>query len=233
MTRMLQVPRSRGAVSGLLLVLLGLWGALIPLVGPYFHYAYTPDTAWTLTTGRVWLEIVPGAATFLGGIILLASASRPLAMFGAELAAAAGAWFALGMVIIPLWPAASRLDPGSPAAATTVLRQLEHLGFYTGLGVVIVFVAALALGRLTVVGVRDAALAERGAPVAEPEPEPVAADATTTGPISRGTTTGTGTATRGTTTRGTTTAETTTARATRTARPGSLQTFGRWLVARR
>ena len=71
MTRMLQVPRSRGAVSGLLLVLLGLWGALIPLVGPYFHYAYTPDSAWTLTAGRVWLEIVPGAATFVGGIILL------------------------------------------------------------------------------------------------------------------------------------------------------------------
>ena len=227
MTRMLQVPRSRGAVSGLLLVLLGLWGALIPLVGPYFHYAYTPNSAWTLTTGRVWLEIVPGVATFIGGMILLASASRPLAMFGAYLAAAGGAWFALGMVIIPLWPAASTLDPGSPAGATTVLRQLEHLGFYTGLGVVIVFVAALALGRLTVVGVRDAALAERGAPVAEPEPVAVAADATTTGPISRGTTTG-----RGTTTRETTTADST-ARATGTGRPGSRQTFGRWLVARR
>jgi hypothetical protein len=222
MTTMLQVPRSRGAVSGLLLVLLGLWGALIPLVGPYFHYAYTPDSAWTLTAGRVWLEIVPGAATFLGGIILLASASRPLAMFGAELAAAAGAWFALGMVIIPLWPAARTLDPGSPVATTTVLRQLEHLGFYTGLGVVIVFVAALALGRLTVIGVRDARLAERAAAV--PEPEPMAAG-TTTRPIStRGTTT---------TTRDTTTADTTTARATGTGRPGSVHSFGRWLVARR
>ena len=221
MTRMLQVPRSRGAVSGLLLVLLGLWGALIPLVGPYFHYAYTPDSAWTLTAGRIWLEIVPGAATFLGGIILLASASRPVAMFGAELAAAAGAWFALGMVIIPLWPAASTLDPGSPAGTTTILRQLEHLGFYTGLGVVIVFVAALALGRLTVVGVRDVRLADRGEPVrGEPvaEEEPVGADTTTTGPITRGTTTGT---------------TTTTVRPTGTGRPGSLQTFGRWLVARR
>ena len=220
MTTMLQVPRSRGAVSGLLLVLLGLWGALIPLVGPYFHYAYTPDSAWTLTAGRVWLEIVPGAATFLGGIILLASASRPVAMFGAELAAAAGAWFALGMVIIPLWPAASTLDPGSPAGTTTVLRQLEHLGFYTGLGVAIVFIAALALGRLTVIGVRDARLADRGEPVrGEPvaEEERVAADTTTTGPITRDTTTGT----------------TTTVRATGTGRPGSLQTFGRWLVARR
>jgi hypothetical protein len=225
---MLQVPRSRGAVSGLLLVLLGLWGALIPLVGPYFHYAYTPDSAWTLTAGRVWLEIVPGAATFVGGIILLVSASRPLAMFGAELAAAGGAWFALGMVIIPLWPAASTLDPGSPAGTTTVLRQLEHLGFYTGLGVVIVFLAALALGRLTVVGVRDARLAERGAVVAEPEP--VAADATATRPIRAGTTTGT--TTTGATT-GTTTKDATTARAAGTGRPGSRHTFGRWLVARR
>ena len=239
MTRMLQVPRSRGAVSGLLLVLLGLWGALIPLVGPYFHYAYTPDSAWTLTAGRVWLEIVPGAATLLGGMILLVSASRPLAMFGAYLAAAGGAWFALGMVIIPLWPAASTLDPGSPAGATTVLRQLEHLGFYTGLGVVIVFVAALALGRLTVVGVRDARLAERGAVVAEPEP--VAADATATRPIRAGSTTGattTGTTTKDatttrTTTKDATTTGTTTARATGTGRPGSLHTFGRWLVARR
>jgi hypothetical protein len=214
---MLQVPRSRGAVSGLLLVLLGLWGALIPLVGPYFHYAYTPDSAWTLTAGRVWLEIVPGAATFLGGIILLASASRPLAMVGAELAAAAGAWFALGMVLIPLWPAASTLNPGSPAGTTTVLRQLEHLGFYTGLGVVIVFVAALALGRLTVVGVRDARLADRGAAVAEREP--VAADTTTTRPI--------------TTTARTTATRTTSAPTTGTGRSGSLHTFGRWLVARR
>jgi len=215
MTRMLQVPRSRGAVSGLLLVLLGLWGALIPLIGPYFHYAYTPDSAWTLTAGRIWLEIVPGAATLLGGLILLASASRPLAMFGAELAAAAGAWFALGTVIIPLWPAASTLNPGIPAGTTTVLRQLEHLGFYTGLGVVIVFVAALALGRLTVVGVRDARLADRGAAVAEPEPA-AAGTTTTTEPI---TTTGTTRATG--------------ARTTDAGRPGSRQTFGRWLVARR
>jgi hypothetical protein len=138
-------------------------------------------------------------------------------------------------VIIPLWPAASTLDPGSPAGTTTVLRQLEHLGFYTGLGVVIVFVAALALGRLTVVGVRDARLADRGAPVAEREPvterEPVGAG-TTTRPI-----TTTGTTTKGTATENatadTTTADTTTARATGAGRPGSLHTFGRWLVARR
>ena len=47
MNGILRVPRTRGVLSGLLLVLLGAWGALVPFVGPYFHYAYTPDTAWS------------------------------------------------------------------------------------------------------------------------------------------------------------------------------------------
>src|SRR5262249_27517549 len=59
----LRVRRSRGALSGLLLMLLGIWGALIPFIGPYFNYAYTPDRAWQATSGRMWLEVLPGAVT--------------------------------------------------------------------------------------------------------------------------------------------------------------------------
>src|SRR5437763_1340758 len=101
MTAMMRVPRTRGAGSGLLLILLGAWGALIPFVGPYFHFAYTPDTAWTWTWGRFFLEIVPGVAVALGGLILIISAFRPVAMFGAALAAAGGAWFAVGSLLGP------------------------------------------------------------------------------------------------------------------------------------
>ena len=89
MTAMMRVPRTRGVGSGVLLILLGVWGALIPFIGPYFHFAYTPDTAWTWTWGRFFLEIVPGVAAALGGLILLVSAFRPVAMFGAVLAAVA------------------------------------------------------------------------------------------------------------------------------------------------
>jgi hypothetical protein len=166
----LRVPRTRGAASGLLLVLLGLWGALIPLVGPYFHYAYTPDTAWALNSGRVWLEIVPGAVTAVAGVLLMSTASRLVAMAAAELAAVAGAWFALGTLISPLWTATGTLAAGSPVGSPDVAIT-ERLSFFVGLGVVIVFIAALALGRLTVVGVRDARLAGGTAEtVAEPEP---------------------------------------------------------------
>src|SRR5215469_4696302 len=89
----LRVPRSRGAFSGLLLILLGIWGGLVPMVGPYLHYAYTPDKAWTMTSGRAWLEIAPGAAALVGGVMMLVSRLRPLALFGATLAIASGAWF--------------------------------------------------------------------------------------------------------------------------------------------
>jgi hypothetical protein len=162
MAGMLRVPRTRGALSGALLVLLGLWGGLIAFVGPYFHFAYTPGTAWTYTSGRLWLEILPGAATVLGGLILLASRVRPVAMFGAWVAALAGAWYAVGRVLSPLWNAHGTVALGTPIGGTAT-RTLVALTYFTGLGVIIVFLAALSIGRLTVIGVRDARLSERAA----------------------------------------------------------------------
>jgi hypothetical protein len=147
MAGMLQMRRSRGAFSGFLLMLLGLWGALIPFIGPYFHYAYTPDKAWVYNTPRLYLEILPGAAVFLGGFLLMIAGRRHTALFGALLAAASGAWFALGTMLSPLWNNHVTLG-GVPAAATMFRRIMEQLGFFSALGVVILFVAAAALGRV-------------------------------------------------------------------------------------
>ncbi|MGD0240830.1 MAG: hypothetical protein ABSB59_10945 [Streptosporangiaceae bacterium] len=174
----LQMRRSRGAFSGFLLILLGLWGALIPFVGPYFHFAYTPDKAWTYNTGRLWLELLPGAAVFLGGFFLMAARGRHTALFGALLAVAAGAWFTLGQSLSPLWNHHVTMG-GSPASSTVYMRIMEQLGFFTALGVVIVFVAGTALGRVASVpsGIR---------PVDDEVPEttvPVERVPASTGPI--------------------------------------------------
>jgi hypothetical protein len=147
MAGMLQMRRSRGAFSGFLLILLGLWGALIPFIGPYFDFAYTPDKAWTYNTGRLWLELLPGAAVFLGGFFLMAARGRHTALFGALLAVAAGGWFVLGQSLSPLWNHHVAMG-GTPASSTQYMRIMEQLGFFTALGVVIVFVAATALGRI-------------------------------------------------------------------------------------
>jgi hypothetical protein len=147
MAGMLQMRRSRGAFSGFLLILLGLWGALIPFVGPYFDFAYTPNKAWTYNTGRLWLELLPGAAVFLGGVLLMIARGRHTALFGALLAVAAGAWFVLGQSLSPLWNNHVAMG-GSPASSTVYMRIMEQLGFFTALGIVIVLVAGAALGRI-------------------------------------------------------------------------------------
>jgi hypothetical protein len=143
-----------------LLILLGAWGALIAFIGPYFHYAYSPDRAWTYNSGRLWLEILPGAAAMLGGLIVLVTARRPAAVFGAWLAAMSGAWFVVGQPLSTVWTAGGSPAAGYPVGAT-VARAVEQVGFFTGLGAAVIFFAALALGRFTVVGAREAGLAAK------------------------------------------------------------------------
>ena len=145
----MRIRRTHGIFGGLLVALLGIWGGVIPFVGPYFNYAYTPDKAWTYTSGRLWLEILPGAGALLGGLLIMAARSRHVALFGALLAIASGAWFALGNVFAPLWTVAG--PAGGPASSGTVMRALEQVGFFTGLGIVIVLIAAAVAGRITAV----------------------------------------------------------------------------------
>ena len=160
MTGIARIPRTRGVLSGLLLILLGAWGGLIPFIGPYFHYAYGPDKAWQYSTGRLWLEILPGAVTVLGGLIVLGSARRPMALFGAFAAALAGGWFIAGNLVSTLWNGGVP-QAGVPFGTNITRLALEELGFFTGVGALIVFFAAVALGRFLVVGVKEVAIAER------------------------------------------------------------------------
>jgi hypothetical protein len=176
-----RISRSRGAASGVLLIVLGVWGALIPFVGPLFDFGYSDGGAWVWTTERGWLEVLPGAVAVLGGLLLVVSRNRATAMLGGWLAVAAGAWFVVGRAF------ASVLDIGeigAPAATTPARGVALELTYFYGLGALIVFLAAVALGRLSVRSVRDVGYARRQAAiVTEPDPgtvEPRPADAMAT-----------------------------------------------------
>ena len=153
-----RLPRTRGATSGLLLIILGAWGALIPFIGPYFNFSYTPDSAWTWSAARGWLEVLPGAVTVVGGLLLLLAASRGATLLGAWLGILGGAWFVIGPVLATPWHIGS---PGVPAGTGSGLRALERLAMFDLLGVVIVLIAAIAFGRLSVVSMRDVRAARR------------------------------------------------------------------------
>ena len=139
------VRKSRSVVAGMLLIVLGVWGGLAHFVGPYFHYAYTPDTAWHVTMARVWLEIVPAAAAVAGGALVLVSAGRLPAAGGAILAMLAGGWFVVGRAVSEIWPRIG--TAGVPAGTSPTRMAAEELGLFTGLGVVIAVCAALVLAR--------------------------------------------------------------------------------------
>src|SRR5215469_1302302 len=144
----------RGRVIGVLLILLGGWGGLVPFLGPYFDFAYTPDKAWAYTSGRLWLSIVPAVAVVVGGLLVMASDGG--AAFGAFLATLGGIWFVIGVPVSAFALAGHGITPGVPAPGhgalfgATTMRFLEPLGFFYGIGVLILFFAAVSLGEIVV-----------------------------------------------------------------------------------
>lgn len=156
----MRIPRSRGAVSGVLLIILGLFGALIPLVGPSFDFTTDSTSTWALTNDTFWLSVVPGAAAVIGGLLLLTSANRATAGFGAWLGIAAGAWFVAGDQITGL--------------SVSEAGEFEHLAAFEGLGAAIAALAAFALGRLAVRSVRDEELAREGDDLADRDGDGIA-----------------------------------------------------------
>jgi len=176
--RALHMPRTRGAVIGLLLILLGAWGALVPFFGPNINWAYLADPAWTWTTAKGWLEVLPGAAAAVGGLLVLSSRNRASGVFGGWLAVFAGAWFIVGRAFATTLGIG---DIGQPVASTDLKRALLEVTYFTGLGALIVFLGGAAVARLAVRHARDVVATEPApmAPMAEtdvPAREPVTAE---------------------------------------------------------
>jgi hypothetical protein len=141
----MRLPRTTGALSGVLIIILGAWGALIPFIGPYFHYAFGSYAHWHYTANRLWLDILPGVVAVIGGFMLLRSAHRSSGVIGGWMAIAAGVWFAIGPTVSLWWHAA-----GNPIGAPVgghIRQGLELLGFFYLLGVAITALAAFATGR--------------------------------------------------------------------------------------
>lgn len=156
-TGRLRIPRSRGALVGALLVLLGSWGALVPFLGQQLGLGYASAGPWEWTAARGWLQVLPGLVTIAGGVILMMSRNRFTAVLGAWLGALAGVWFVVGRVVAaPLGIVHSGANPMTGSAEAMWVELVN----FSGLGVAIVLLAAAILGRLSVRSVRDIRYAE-------------------------------------------------------------------------
>ncbi|PVZ06398.1 hypothetical protein [Actinomycetospora cinnamomea] len=153
----LRTAGTRGALTGTAITVLGLWSLLVPLIGPYFGYALSPEGPWTRPWAALWLQIVPGVVLLLGGIVLVLTRRRLLGLVAAALAAAAGLWLAIGFA---LWPWAPTGVPVGGFAGEGI-SAVEQIGMASGLGAVVTLLAGLAFGRFSVRSTRDVAAAQQ------------------------------------------------------------------------
>jgi len=142
-----RILRRRGSATGLTLIVLGVWGGLVPFVGPYFNYSMARDDAWMWQMNRLWLEILPGAAAVLAGLILIGAVTRGSAMFGGLLGLAAGIWFVCGPQTSTLWEHGS-VGVG-PALGGTFTRWLVWMGYFYALGAAITALSGMVIGRMS------------------------------------------------------------------------------------
>lgn len=165
----MRLSRTTGAGAGMLVLVLGLWAGLIPFVGPYFHYGFSPDEAWHYTTNRLWLDILPAVAVVLGGLMMVFATRRSTGVFGSWLALIGGVWLVVGPSMSLLWshaaPGVLQSGIGAPLGGHD-RAAAAMIGFFYGAGVLITMFSAYALGRFA---------------FADPLPAPVAAAPTERG----------------------------------------------------
>jgi hypothetical protein len=132
------MTRTRAALPlGFGLIVLGAWGALIPLVGPYFDFGFDTGHTWRLGEQHWTLSIAPGIAAAVGGM-LIALHRRHL---GALIAVLAGIWFALGPFLHPLWS-----DAVSPIATDDGKRAALWVAYFMAPAALIAYLAGLSQG---------------------------------------------------------------------------------------
>jgi len=167
-------------------LLLGVWGGLVPFIGPYFNFAMHTDQTWHWFTDRAWLSVLPGAVAVLGGLLMIRGGRRSSISLGAMLGLAAGLWFVAGPVVSSLWNNGA-VTVGPPLGAHNLTRALEWIGYFYGVGALLILFSSYALGFIAalpvvderVVGAAAATSAGRRrrwrAPAADPATPPAAA----------------------------------------------------------
>jgi hypothetical protein len=161
-------------VPAVLLMALGVWVFLAPLVGPYFSFGFDTSTKWRFSQNHWLLSLIPGIAIFVGGILMM-TRSRAGAWLAALVAVAGGVWLVIGPSLHQTW-STTGFQPMAGSAWKTALRWIAD--FY-GAGALAVYLGAQAQGLLERATVKAPASApvpsrmprQTGSPTQRPEPE--------------------------------------------------------------
>lgn len=147
-------PRNDVRILGLLTLLIGIWGGIVPFAGPDFGFYMGAHTAaWTWNASHAELHVGPAVAAAVGGLMMAVGVRRPMQSIGALLAIIGGVWFVIGPSIYPVWAGAGMMGMhsmhmmGAPTQSTG-MRALEAVGYHYGTGAAIAVLASVAFGLL-------------------------------------------------------------------------------------
>ncbi len=129
---------------GTLLMLLGAWVFLVPLVGPYFNFGFFTSSTWVFSSLHWEMLLGPGLALFVGGLLMTLPTIRSGSLGGA-LSLLAGAWLLVGPSLHPIW--------SGPIAVTTHhpqwLTSLIWIGYFYGTGAIAVYLSGVLHGMFS------------------------------------------------------------------------------------
>jgi hypothetical protein len=164
-------------VPAVLLMVLGAWVFLAPLVGPYFSFGFDTSSKWRFTSDHWLLSLAPGIALFAAGLLMTVR-SRAIGWLAGLIAVAAGVWLVIGPTLHPTW-SSHVFSPLPGGEWKTAARWIAD--FY-GPGALAIYLGAQAQGllerRSPVQTVTQTPRATRTAPVREDVPERQAEDET-------------------------------------------------------
>lgn len=164
-------------VPAVLLMVLGAWVFLAPLVGPYFSFGFDTSSKWRFTSDHWLLSLAPGIALFAAGLLMTVR-SRAIGWLAGLVAVAAGVWLVIAPTLHPTW-SSHVFSPLPGGEWKTAARWIAD--FY-GPGALAIYLGAQAQGllerRSSVQTVTQTPRATRTAPVREDVPERQAEDET-------------------------------------------------------
>lgn len=130
---------------GIMLMLLGAWAFVAPLVGPYFNFGFFTDATWSFSSRHWLLLLLPGLAIAIGGL-MLTMPSRGLGGLGTLLAFAGGAWLLVGPTLWTLWHTGT-VHPTT--GHSEGMRSLLWIGYFYGTGGLTLYLTGVAHGLLS------------------------------------------------------------------------------------
>lgn len=131
------------------LVIVGIWGGIVPFAGPSFHYSMGGGGSWVWSESHATLHLAPAIAAVIGALVLLGGRRRGVLRAGGLVAMVGGIWFVIGPSLQPLWAGSGSGSGMMMMGGSAGKSALESIGYHYGTGVIITALAAFALGMLS------------------------------------------------------------------------------------